>query len=1022
MRTWDRPPRAPRSMPSGKKSDAAPPRPEPTQGSGRLRRIPLYAASAATLLLLVGFVIWIPAGTAGVRSWRGGGTPALVGPGLVLRFPVLQRVERFPEGIVSATGTVAAPSREGTTIDLPYTVGVRPRPADLLTLSGETAGDARGALAALVDSALREYSAATGTQELAIGAARDRLESRLSERLRERFPGADIKIRLGTPDVPATVRASFAREAVYGRRVDTGLRVLLVGIDGADWDVIDPLIRAGQLPQLARLRREGAWARLRSSVPTLSPLLWTTVATGKSPDRHGINDFLVLDTTTGRRVPINSTFRRVRAFWNILSEAGVPVDVIAWWASWPAEPVRGHLISDRVAYSTFNMSSDEARTGAVYPPEYAATVERLKVPESAVAWSRVKRFIDVDAAEFAAARAAGSGHPPSETQQSINVFTRVLASTETYRRVALDLLHRGDPRAQLFAVYFQGVDEVNHRFAHCAPPRAALCSDADYRKFHRAVDEFYRYQDEILGELIAAAPGATVVVLSDHGFASGAGRPDDVKPFIEGKPGLWHDIVGIFAASGPGIARGEIPTVTLYDMAPTVLHLVGLPVADDMPGKVLERALAPEFLAAHPVQKVPSFEGLGGEEPGQGDLRRAAEPLASGAEDEIVAQLKSLGYIGGASGGEDSAPAGPQALPGGAPAVDAPPAAGGSAGAPPAGAVGGVPTLLYHTNLAAVHLARRRVDLAEAEFGKALALDPRAPEALTGMAVVHEMKGEPEKALEILRGLVVADPVYAPARLEKIAELYVRMGRAADGVRYFEGLRGPSAPSFEGGRLVALAVVQSAAGQAREAEASLRSALKLAPDSVPALQELFTLLDAQNRAGELEAPLREAIRRAPQAGMLHNWLGLVLKRRGDLHGAEIEFRKGLEVAPDLAGVMANLGGLYLQEGRASEAVAILERALDGDPRNVQARTNLIVALGLEHDLEGARARADESEKQGQMAPTIYNALAYALHVNGRDAEALEALDKALALDPRSADTLRLRREIESSAGPPTGYR
>jgi len=251
------------------------------------------------LLLLVGFVIWIPAGTAGVRSWRGGGTPALVGPGLVLRFPGLQRVERFPEGIVSATGTVAAPSREGTTIDLPYTVGVRPRPADLLTLSGETAGDARGALTALVDSALREYSAATGTQELAIGAARDRLESRLSERLRERFPGAEIQVRLGTPDVPAAVRASFAREAVYGRRVDTGLRVLFVGIDGADWDVIDPLLRAGQLPQLARLRREGVWARLRSSVPTLSPLLWTTVATGKSPDRHGINDFLVLDTTTG---------------------------------------------------------------------------------------------------------------------------------------------------------------------------------------------------------------------------------------------------------------------------------------------------------------------------------------------------------------------------------------------------------------------------------------------------------------------------------------------------------------------------------------------------------------------------------------------------------------------------------------------------------------------------------------------------------------------------------------------------
>jgi Flp pilus assembly protein TadD len=284
------------------------------------------------------------------------------------------------------------------------------------------------------------------------------------------------------------------------------------------------------------------------------------------------------------------------------------------------------------------------------------------------------------------------------------------------------------------------------------------------------------------------------------------------------------------------------------------------------------------------------------------------------------------------------------------------------------------------------------------------------------------LKGEPEKALEILRGLVAADPVYAPARLEKMAELYVRMGRAADGIPYFDGLRGPAEPSFEEGRLVALAVVQSAAGRTGEAEHSLGKALESSPASVPAFQELFTLLDAQGRVGELENRLREAVRRAPHAGMLHNWLGLVLKRRGDLHGAEIVFRQGLEAAPDLVGLMANLGELYLQEGRSSEAVALLDGALDRDPHSIYARTNLIVALGLEHDLDKARARALEAESLGQKAPTVYNALGYALHVNGRDEEALEAVRKALALDPRQPDSLRLREEIEGGSGPPTGYR
>jgi len=976
----------------------------------------LFAVLATVVGLGLLFTVYLPAGATGIRSWRGGGTATRVDPGLVFRIPGLQRVERFPGGVISVAGKVAAPSREGATIDLPYSVGVRPRPSDLLALAGEAAGDVTGALTTISESALREMAAVVGTQELASGAARDTLESRLVERLRDRFPEAEVTVRLGSPDVSAAVRASFAREAVYGRRVETGLKVILVGWDGADWDVIDPLIRAGELPNIARLRREGVWARLRSSVPTLSPLLWTTVATGKSPDRHGINDFLVLDPQSGRRVPINSTFRRARAFWNILTEAGIPVDVIAWWATWPAEPVRGHLISDRVAYSTFNMASDQARSGAVFPPAYAATVERLKVPESAIDWRRVRRFLDVDEAEFAAARRAGPDAPPTETQQSIDVFVRVLAATETYRQVALDLLRQGDPRAQLFAVYFQGIDEVNHRFAHCAPPRAALCSDGDYRRFHRVVDEFYRFSDEILGELIAAAPGATVVVLSDHGFASGDGRPDDVKPFIEGKPGLWHDLLGIFAAAGPAIGHGEVPTVTLYDIAPTLLYLVGLPAADDMPGKVLERALAPDFLTAHPVQRVPSFEGLGSSEAGQAETRRAAEAMASGAEDEIVDQLRSLGYIGGSDTQSTSGSSGATTLSGG---VEAAPGA--PAGDAPQDNPGGVPTLLYHTNLAAVHLAKGRIDLAEAEFNKALAIDPRAPEALTGMAVVHEMKGEPEKALEILRGLVAADPVYAPARLQKMAGLYVRMGRPADGVAYFAGLRGPAEASFEEGRLVALAIVQSASGGAAEAERSLEGALKASPASIAAFQELFTLLDAQGRAVEMESRLRAAIRLAPHAGMLHNWLGLVLKRKGDLHGAEIEFRLGLEAAPDLVGLMANLGGLYLQEGRASEAVALLDRALERDPRNVEARTNLVVALGLDHDLDRARTRVDEAEKQGQKAPTIHNALAFVLHVSGRDEEALAEVDKALAIDPRQPDSLRLRQEIEGGA-PPTGYR
>src|SRR5262249_40098319 len=152
---------------------------------------------------------------------------------------------------------------------------------------------------------------------------------------------------------------------------------------------------------------------------------------------------------------------------------------------------------------------------------------------------------------------------------------------------------------------------------------------------------------------------------------------------------------------------------------PTILYLLGLPTAEDMTGHVLERAIAPDFLAAHPQARVPSYEGLagapGGSARGEEDRAAGAGEASSGAaEDESVAQLGPLGYVGGpadgpATGGRGSGPG-----PGVAPGAAVPPPGGargtpgsaGPAGAPgPVGAPGpaGVPTLLYHTNLAAVY-------------------------------------------------------------------------------------------------------------------------------------------------------------------------------------------------------------------------------------------------------------------------------------------------------------------------------
>jgi len=139
-------------------------------------------------------------------------------------------------------------------------------------------------------------------------------------------------------------------------------RVLLIGLDGADWETLDRAMRAGQLPHLARLVREGARADLRSYDPMLSPLLWTTIATGKPPDQHGIADFLVKDKASGLRRPISSDFRKVKALWNDFSELDRPSSWLAWWASYPAEEILGTKVTELVAYTVMRGGREAAAT------------------------------------------------------------------------------------------------------------------------------------------------------------------------------------------------------------------------------------------------------------------------------------------------------------------------------------------------------------------------------------------------------------------------------------------------------------------------------------------------------------------------------------------------------------------------------------------------------------------------------------------------------------------------------------
>src|SRR5712692_3698243 len=128
-------------------------------------------------------------------------------------------------------------------------------------------------------------------------------------------------------------------------------RVLLIGWDAADWQIINPLLEAGHMPALQGLIDRGVSGRIATLQPIISPILWNSIATGKRADKHGILSFIEPKPDGSGVRPVSSTSRRAKAIWNILSQCGLRSCVIGWYASHPAEAIRGCVLTDRYQLS-----------------------------------------------------------------------------------------------------------------------------------------------------------------------------------------------------------------------------------------------------------------------------------------------------------------------------------------------------------------------------------------------------------------------------------------------------------------------------------------------------------------------------------------------------------------------------------------------------------------------------------------------------------------------------------------------
>lgn len=678
-------------------------------------------------------------------------------------------------------------------------------------------------------------------------------------------------------------------------RVEPHAPLLVVGLDGADWQLLDALIEAGVMPHLAALRQRSVWGTLLSEEPMLSPLLWTTMMTGTSPLDHRILDFTRHNPDTGQRELITSSERRRPAIWNMANAGGLEVAVYGIWATWPAEPVRGILVSDRLfsflygeeeppPHLAYPSAAEQQALAALAEAERQTNLERLR---GFLPWLEPDRYEKALRAEMT-------------YEDPVGALRRILIQTEAYAGLAIERLRRGPP--DLTILYLEGTDAIGHVFAPFVPPQRPEISSQEFERYSATPRLYYEYVDELLGELVdAAGDDARILLVSDHGYRWRE-RPRLVASDRAATAALWHRPEGVYLLAGSETAprRLEAPAGGIRRVAATILRLLGLPPAAGV--------------AEPPLPGVETAEGP--------PVRYAAhhtpvdEPRGSIAPaNPALDRLRGLGYLGASDTVERSNRA------------------------------EGTMTTAALNNEGLILQRSGRVEEAEAAFRRALELQPERPETLANLGILQAERGKVEQAITTLRRAVEIAPGAIESRLN-LARALSLADRWSEAVAQYDAalqLR-PGDPTLRAYRAEALLN----AGRATEAAKVFETLVEELPH-----QGLFWVRHAQALAqvGDVAVArrrLESGLEQLPRNGEIRHALARLLlsdpdptrrdpRRAVELAQSVFEARPTLEHGETLAVALAasgereqasELASRLLAEARRQDASPELIRRLE----------------------------------------------------------------------------------------------
>jgi len=417
---------------------------------------------------------------------------------------------------------------------------------------------------------------------------------------------------------PAPAPVPLATESIEPAR-----RIVLIGIDGMGPDQLADGISRGTLPAFAHALRRGAHGPLATLRPTEGPPIWTSLLTGRFPRDHGIKSFTTYRLAGSPEVfellpkgalvgaleriglvtrsPVTAASRKRRALWEILNAFGIQTGTVRVWGTHPPQSVQGFVLSPYFHL----LRHDPARAGeALYPPDLLREVTARGVEAEDVERTMLPQFVDLQAQL-----------PEDAATWRRELVDRALVPDITYERAGTVLRQAYDP--PFFVICYQGLDVVGHAFTRFArPERFGDVTSIEVRRYGAVVDRYAAYLGDRVGEAAAALrPGEVLLVISGYGmepvrlWQRALSGLTGERPVPSGTHAGAPD--GFLLAVGDGIKAGAlVSNGSVLDVTPTILYLMGLPVARDMEGRVLTEIVEEDFARAHPVTFIPSYESL----------------------------------------------------------------------------------------------------------------------------------------------------------------------------------------------------------------------------------------------------------------------------------------------------------------------------------------------------------------------------------------------------------------------------